>query len=234
MKKNALICAVLAVVSMVSAGVANAWCFSPYIGIDAQGRHVDFDSKFGKNIFKRDYPQGNLYAGVRLCDYIGLEAGYEWSKTMHRTSSLAAGQPYLGAPVLAGLNPLQIVGTSKFDGWHANIVGFLPITEEYCADLFVSVGIVQMRASFHPTADPGDINERRVFNKTNTLARANIGVQSLIIGNLGVRLMAGWENTKRMTLTPRDNLHENISNINQRVKLKDSFNYGIGIFFTYG
>ncbi len=233
MKKSALICAMVGIIATLFAGVVNAWCFSPYIGIDAQGRHTSFTRNAGRGIFKHDYPQGNIYAGVRLSDYFGIEAGYEWTKRVHKNSTIAGGQPFLGTVTFPGDTHITIA-TSRLDGWHANIVGYLPICNE-CTDLFASVGIVQMRAYFQPTITSfaGIATDNpRTFRKYKTIARANIGIQSILIGYLGVRATVGWENTSRIKAFPTDLLTLNNA-VTERVKMRDSFIYGVGIFFSF-
>jgi hypothetical protein len=47
-----------------------------YIGADAQVRNMRFEPNYGGNIYKREYPQSNVYIGVKGNEYIGIEAGF--------------------------------------------------------------------------------------------------------------------------------------------------------------
>lgn len=232
-KTMAVVCALVGFASMASAGYWDC-CFTPYIGLDAQGRHVDFNNRFGGNVFKKDYPQGNLYFGTKLTQFFGLEAGYEWTKRMHRTVSLGTSEAVFGVPVRATAAPSTIRGKSKFDGWHANVIGFLPVTDDCCTELFASLGIVQMRAAFEGIAiaagvDTIDPQESIFFRQTKTIARANLGIQTKIVDAFGIRASIGWENTSRI----RPFVNDIASPLATQIKVKDSFIYGLGISYTF-
>lgn len=232
MKKIALVCALAGFAATASADWDNCWCFQPYVGLDAQGRHVEFTKGFGDNLFKQDYPQGNVYAGVKLMDWLGLEAGYEWTKRMHRTSSLGGGAVNLGNTVAGAISPVVYTSKAKFDGWHANLVGFLPIMEDCCTELFASVGVVHLRSFFERSlisVAGAPSTSIAHFRQSKTIARANLGVQAKIVDAFGIRASIGWENTSKIRpfATNTDAL------ATTQVKMKDSFIYGLGIFYTF-
>ncbi len=236
MKKIALVCALAGFAATASADWDNCWCITPYVGLDAQGRHVAFDNRFGNNLFKKDYPQGNAYVGFKFTRCFGLEFGYEWTKRMHRQVSLNSNEFSLGAP-LAGLPaPTTIKSKAKFDGWHANLVGFLPITDDCCTELFGSVGIVQLRAFFERRTisnGTGPLNNGLGFithlRDNRTLARANLGIQTKIVDAFGLRASIGWENTSKIRPFATNSDAPSIT----QVKARDSFIYGIGISYTF-
>src|SRR5438094_598341 len=113
---------------------ADPWGLSPYVGVDAEIRYTDFKRGFGNNLFRHNFPQGNLYAGLQFNDYFGLEVGFEATKKLNRTRTVVPGEIVNGITVPAG-NTIQYVSTSHIYGPHADIIGLYPIMPCYCVDL---------------------------------------------------------------------------------------------------
>ena len=85
-KKIGLLVSVATIaLSTTSAALAmtNEWWDGnkPYVGFDAQVRRMSFKGGFGNNLLQHHSPQGNLYAGVKFNEYVGVEAGYETTTT---------------------------------------------------------------------------------------------------------------------------------------------------------
>ncbi len=77
----------------------------PYVGVDMQMRHMDFQDGYGDNLLSQHSPQRNLYAGLRLNDWIGAEIGYEATRTKTRNVTLHTGDIAAGVPVPAEASP---------------------------------------------------------------------------------------------------------------------------------
>src|SRR5262245_49700944 len=105
-KKSLAILAPLALLatstSVCALGPFDLDCFQPrpYLGGEAQIRFMNFDRDHGGNVVHRRYPQANLFAGVKLFDYVGLEAGYEASAKVHRDVRLVPGQFTVGGTAI--------------------------------------------------------------------------------------------------------------------------------------
>lgn len=232
--KTILICA-LAITAANSQASQFMLMASPYVGADVEIRHIDWASNLGSNVFKNNYPQGKVYGGLRFCDFIGIEVGYEATIAKTAKNTLPVGGIYLGdAYPFSARGPVLAEGRFEISGPYAAILGFLPIT---CDDnVFISFGAVSLKAS-HWTyllgdADLGVLNPEQTqlrFSKTKTVLRIGGGWEHLFCSCFGLRLNVAWENTTRFSQLKPENNPTSI----RRVSLKNSWNYGFGIFYQF-
>ncbi len=224
-------------------------CLSPYLGVDAQIRHMPFQKDFGGNVLKKNYPQGNFFAGLRL-DYFGLEAGYTVSKKKHGTRNNVNGAPVFGvAP--APLGPLELSttqihrATSRIHGWNFNLMGYLPIfCPENHVELVGGVGISQFKHRAHRTLSATSVFEGDVpgttdieldvvnthFNKRKAVLRLTGGIQHMLTDCFGIRALVNWENTAKLRIQGRD---DETGERGFLARTKNSFNYGLGVFTNF-
>jgi len=131
----------LALHSTVFANDFEGWRFSPYIGADAQVRRMDFKGGYGDNLLRHNSPQGNGYIGLKLNDYLALEAGYESTVTRNRLTTLTTGDVAAGTSVISAVSPVIFRSKFKMKGPHVDIVGFYSFYEGCPTQLFGSLGV---------------------------------------------------------------------------------------------
>lgn len=216
----------------------------PYVGADAQWRHMGFKKGYGDNITKKNYPQGNVYIGVKLNQYVGLEAGYERTTTVKKNTNVLGDEITLGTT----LNPIdptvvtQLNSKTKISAFYANVVGFLPICEEYRLQLIGSLGIARTR--LHMTVDIPVLNNQtlssadaadlhRVYLKKKWVPKIGVGLQHMFTCQLGVRAMLGWEGTARGSSPVRDIRPLNRPTSEFTARIKNSLNVGLGLFYNF-
>lgn len=212
-------------------------CLMPYIGVDGLGRHTNFASGFGGNLFKKDYPEVSAYLGLKLNDYFGIEAGYKVSTLETQTSSLGAGETASGIPV--AFPPAVHRGTTSYKGWHGEFVGYLPIMLPDCVYLLGTIGfnrveffardkLVQDNAGLAPPQAFAEGEFTRTFKKTQTVLTLGTGLQIQIDEKSSIRFKVGWENTSSIkSLSPQE------SGLGGSIKPCDSFIYGIGFVINF-
>ena len=253
--KKTLALFVPSLLMLAAAGTATAdmdLCLTPYVGVDAQIRHMPFQKDFGGNVLKKNYPQGNFFAGLKFNDYVGIEAGYEVSKkksrsVKHNNSDIVFGKPLEQnePPFIPSVENISY-GTSKIYGWNANLMGFLPIfCEDNSLQLIGSVGIAQLKIksknelkSLETTATLDSITEEIngstqntiIFNmhykKRKAVLRLSSGIQNMITDCIGIRALVTWENTAKLRVTTG-------TKVFNTEKPKNSFKYGLGIFTSF-
>jgi len=227
-KKLALL-ATPALILAASAATANhGWGVMPYVGADAEWRHMNFQNGFGDNLFRHDYPQGNLYAGLKFNDYVAVEAGYEATARKTRAVTLGAGS--LSGGAVLPLN-VQFHSTGQIKGPHANLVGFLPLCDQYRLELIGMVGVARLKANFVRTAVASNGTaispSYTTFIKRKSVLRLGGGIQQMITECWGIRAMLKWENTKKL-----DRMGA-IENSLASLRPKNSFIYSLGTFLTF-
>ena len=217
----------------------NDWDVVPYVGVDAQARFMGLKKDFGGNLAAKTYPQGNVFVGLRFCDYWGVEAGYESTTKRNRTATILGNDNAFGEPVDPDLpNDINKFETkTKIYGPNINIIGFYPISKEYCVDLIGSVGLAYSKIKIENVQTIGAGEElsiqnselfRKTFKKSKVIARANLGIQKMINNQFGIRVMVGWENTSRLNNIKVVNFSSDLV-----AKARDSVNVGFGIFYSF-
>lgn len=208
----------------------------PYIGVTGQGRYIQFAEDFGNKVFKRDYPEVDIYLGLKFNDYFGIEGGYKISTTETLVSSLPTGDIASGFPVIFG--PEVHRGTASFKGWHGDLVGFLPIMLPDCVYLLGSIGfnrievfardkLVQNQQPPNPPQAFLDGTNVNTFSKTQTILTLGTGLQIQLDDKSSIRFKIGYENTSSVkSITDKEEATHSL-------RLKDSFTYGIGIVINF-
>lgn len=208
------------------------WGFTPYMGVDVESRHFDFQKGYGDNLFRHDYPQGNIYVGARI-KYIGAELGYQTTLKRNRINTLGPGD------ISAGLTipnyTIQYQSTGQLKGFHANLVVFIPVAREYGIDLLGIAGMTRLKADFVRTSI--SLNEgpipvgwptNAVFSKKRNVFRLGTGLQHMFIPNWGVRAMIKWEKTNKF-----NTLNDVLDNDTVIVNKNNSVIYSVGTFIAF-
>src|SRR5579872_7320692 len=100
----------------------------PFIGVDVQRRHMDFQGNFGDDLFADRFTQFDIYGGLKIFDYFGLSVGYERTGTKDEEVTFAAGDNYLGMLLSS---PSVFIGDhetkAEIKGIHFDVMFFYPI-----------------------------------------------------------------------------------------------------------
>jgi hypothetical protein len=226
-----LIFAALASTTLGTAALDLEWQLRPYAGVDAGWRYMHYTTGYGDNLFKKDYPEGNLYLGFRFLDYLGIEAGYETTPTRTRTTRINGNELSLGVPALS---PSELHLTkNRLKGWHTGIIGYLPVCALFSnpIELLGYVGQVRLK-TFHEDiiAMKGNLPQNvlmsaRTFVKRKSVLKLGIGAQ-YTFQTSGIRFMAGYENTKQFTGLSSQAAAQ------KRLSLKNGLLCSAGVFIT--
>jgi hypothetical protein len=200
----------IGVISVVYISTANC---NPYLGMDAQVRHINFKQDFYGITLKRHYPQCNVFVGYMLNDHFGLEAGYSLSKNQYTSKK---SNPIFIPNKNPRLNSIKYDmshATPKFSAWNMNLTGSLPLNESM--NLIGSVGVTCLKIQIKNIFS----NEQTIhYIKHKSVLRLSGGVQFKLLDYVGLRPTVIWENTSRIMLG--------------NAKPKNSIQYGLGIILT--
>lgn len=242
-KKLSLLASAFVLFAASSASNAGVECLTPYIGVDAQYRHMGFKRNFGHNIFKNHYPQANAYIGLMFSDFVGVEAGFEyaWKRSINKANgagSIELGDTHLLIPGEVNFS----TNSSRIYGPHVSLVGFSPfcICDEHF-EFYGSVGVARLKANlvYQPTAfrfegqffelTPAQLAQTKIsFSKHKAVLRLGLGFNYMMHECAGVRLGVIWENTKKF-----NRLRGHTADLAARASMKDSFIYNLGIFWRF-
>ncbi len=236
MKKFLSLC-VLSFVGFSTVAVGDDLGFN--VGADAQWRFMPLQKGSGDNIVKKSYPQGAVYGGMKFNDFFGLEVGYQRSVSAKRQETLNVNYVSYFSDSLEIDPGDHYVSRSKVStqGFYTGVLGFLPISEEYRLKLIASVGVVRMKTKISSALDlvepTGTTSNSlvRTFIQTKWIPKVGAGIQHMIDDNIGVRAMAGWEQTARFKRIRGIRPDGTLSNY--AASLKNSATLGLGMFYNF-
>lgn len=208
---------------------------SPYMGADAQIRRINFRNGYGKNLFQNNVPQGNLYFGVRLNEYFGVEAGYESTKGKSKLKSFSfvKGDISLGVKVpfdLSILYKTKII----IKGLHLDLVGFYPLYQGSNLEFIYYGGVAFFRGYGNRTillVNEYPTHIVRVSENHRPILRMGSGLQYRLNDRISLRSTVTWINTSKISLETKDIPRD--APLKPVVKLKDNINYSVGVLFAF-
>lgn len=227
---SALVFLVCVNVANTAYGAMHDDFLKPYAGVDLGYKTQKLEKDYGGNIFKKNYPIGNVYVGTKLNEHFGVELGMERSTNKRSDVSLMNGDIGLGIPVIDGTEPVVIKSKSHYSGWHLGLAANYPVMHNKKLSVIGNAGV--KRASVKLERDivaatgiiPPDAPITAKLSQTKTLMRLAGGMQYFFNEHIGARVLATWENSSKLNptgLTSRGTLAE--------AKLKNSIGYYLGI-----
>jgi opacity protein-like surface antigen len=205
----------------------------PYVGLDAEVRRMDFKGGYGDNLLQHHSPQGNIYAGLKLNDVVGIELGFEATTTRTRTMALTTGDLANGAPISATMSPAVFKSKAKIKGGHTDLVGYYSFYETSPVHLIGSIGAAVLKGTVERrtlSAAGVAMNTTRKLVQHKTVLRLGGGLQYALNENWFARLSIGWVNTSKMVIYADDGI---TSKITPEVKPKNSTVYGLGMGWIF-
>ena len=236
-KKTRLAGSIAMVTLLTSSGsgaISAGWSpYKTYIGLDAQVRRMDFKGGFGDNLLQHHSPQGNVYVGIKFNDAVGIEGGYEATRTRTRDVTLHTGDIAAGAVVLPNRSPAVFKSKMKIKGPHLDLIGFYSFREDLPVKLIGSVGLSFFKAtserigvSMGNPAEPGRI---RTLSKRKPILRLMGGLEYKWNAHFGTRASIGLVKTGKLVIFSNDGL----AGATPEIKPKDSTVYGLGVFWIF-
>lgn len=192
-----------------------------------------------QRLFVKSSPGFNVYLGWRFHPYFGAEFGYEWTADKPLSTRVPNGASLLG--VLNNTGATSILSSKiRFKSGAADLNIFIPLIDlSPCKDLMpeaiLSLGVAGMKPSLRIRS--ADIAPATTFSsqftgiqgRSKAVFRLGLGLQSLVIEQVGVRALWRWENTS--VLRTRNSLIAH--NAATRKIFKDGQSLALGVFFKF-
>jgi opacity protein-like surface antigen len=183
----------------------------PYLGLAHTTRHMKFEPGFGDNVFATTLHAPEVYAGIKLWDYLGLEVGY--SKGQNRHKSVALSEGFMGN----AFDPDEsnkMDSTAKVQTLRGNVLGYIPLDKKKRANILLGVGVTHIKTSnvyqetesFDFPIQNIDLNNRSFKGKANAL-NFMAGFEYKILPHLGLRGGVTFERSSQIgSLKPIEDL----------------------------
>lgn len=201
-----------------------------YVGIDAVYSSMKFKKDYGDNIFsKKMIPGINIFAGHMVNETFGAEIGYEVAKKMKRTETVNAGATVAG--IFIDPTGARFMSYNTFFKQHHAYLGAVAkkaiFNDNTLIGLMLGVSVSHIQARYNVFADNfGPRNDTRTFSKTKPISLVRASIEYKFTDKLGLRGLATWKNTSQFKIKSEEN-----SSSNAEIKLKDTFNLGLGISY---
>lgn len=204
---------------------------TPYIGADIGIQKLRFKPGYGDNLFEAELPFSNLFFGLKLNDYMGIEGGYESTLQRKKTTTLLYGAQNLGLTLTA--NSAKYISKDKIYGWHIGVAGEYPLYNNtkinntssiiwYAGIKNTTTKLIRNRIqlNYNDSYDYILLNQ----NYKKNIAKIAIGVKNFINKHFATRVLITWEQTSKINPF---SIYTSTSTIT--AKLQNSISYSIGI-----
>jgi len=197
-------------------GTSQALDFSalkPYGGLEYVQRSLAFKEGYGKGDFNKRLPQANVFLGIQVNDYLGVEAGYLFSQAVTRTSFVAGPNQSLGEMLSLGQygifeNKINLTGPQM------SFVGRLPFgISGFFALGSVGISWLSLKATRKtlghdalPIFNQEEVMESKCnFSSKKVIPKAAFGLGYQFTDCIGVRILMGYEKTSRFkNIVPKE------------------------------
>lgn len=209
--------------------------YSTYVGVDALCYKMRFKEDFGGNIISKKLAPGlNLFVGHMLNEYFGAEIGFESYKKMKNIkNNIPDGTTVAGVKIDGNRINYWESYSSTVSQRHPyfGLLTKLNITNNYYISVLAGVSLSNIRARYTLFDDEGKhrILEGelvRNFSKTKAIPIVRVSVEHKFNDKVGIRGLLAWKKTSSFTIKSKENPDSKTC-----LKLKDSFNIGLGVSY---
>lgn len=154
-------------------------------------------------LFVKNNPGFNFYFGARMYTFFGVEFGYEWTANKPIATLIEPGTSILGI-VNTNPFPVRLSAKQRLRSGYIDFNLFIPVLITHCfqPEAIMSIGWAAVRPSVRiqafPNAEPYRTQLLHLNGRGKNILRVGLGVQTLIINNIGMRFMWQWQNTSTL------------------------------------
>lgn len=224
--KNIVLTAVICAV-VPAAFAKNEFFSAPYFGVEAIQTNQNYKAGFGKDVFKKNTMNYNLFAGFKFYKFLGVEAGYEAQPSANKMVQLVAGQSFPGGdPITTGHT---FFVNSIISGSHPYLGIFAEIDQSYKFwfdsvkyQFLFGASFSNIKTSFTALFydEPNTAASYSAYSGSKVVPMAKFSITNNFTNNLGLRVSINYHNFAGI-------------NIQDAVKLKDTLGIGLGITYSF-
>jgi hypothetical protein len=144
-------------------------------------------------------PGLGFYAGQRVHPYIAFELGYGWGIDKSKSMLVPANTAFAG--VLNGATAASLKGRLHLKTAYADLNFLVPFNQvmDQSPELVLSLGVAMIKPALNisvvNSSDASLASLSTLKGSAHAAARLGLGIQSFLIGDVGMRLMWRFENT---------------------------------------
>ncbi|MBP6103997.1 MAG: hypothetical protein KA508_02900 [Gammaproteobacteria bacterium] len=173
-------------------------------------------------------PGIGFYGGQRVHPYIAWELGYGWGIDKSKNMLVPANTAFAGV-LNTGAAAATLKGRLHLKTAYADLNILLPLNKamDQSPELVFSVGVAMIKPALNisvvNSSDASLASLSTLKGSTHGAARVGLGIQSFLVGNVGMRLMWRFENTQVLRIN-------NVVNPNFASLLRNGQSVSLGLF----
>ena len=210
---------------------------APYAGVEVIQTNQSYKTGFGKDVFKKNPQDYNVFAGFNFTKHFGLEAGYEFQPKRSKNTTLVAGQIPPGGTVLTGNSTLGF--TSNIRGYHPYLGLFAELEQCYAwlgkikYQALVGASFSTIKAQDNEIALDGvpAAPFTGTYSKYKTVFLAKVMIGHNFTDHLGLRISGQYRNLSTFKINSTGTSPGGTSD--GILKLKDTWGVGIGLTYYF-
>lgn len=202
-----------------------------YVGLDAVYNWIGFKKDYGQNIFKKQAPGVNVFAGYMFHENFGAELGFEWDKKVKKDVTIPVGDTVAGTTIptvaLGGGNQAYKTYVKQSHPYLGLLAKTDILAEKNFLSLTLGLSLSNIKAQINNYSSNGvSVSVIRNFSKTKLIPFVKVAFEHKFTQQWGAKLFAGWRNTSAFKLDAKET-----ANTYQKIKFKDTFNVGFGVAY---
>lgn len=198
-----------------------------YVGLDAVYNWVGFKKDYGQNIFKKQAPGVNVFAGYMFHENFGAELGFEWDKKVKRDVTVGGNEVVAGRATPVGAAPASFKTTLRQSHPYLGLIAKTNVMcEENSLSLLLGAALSNIKEEFNWYSSAGvSQNIIKTFSKTKLVPLVRVSFERKFTHQFGARLYGSWKNTSKFKLLSKE------TGVTYETRLKDAL--GLGLGFVY-
>ncbi len=149
-----------------------------------------------KPLLQATGPGLGFYAGQRIHPYVAYELGYGWSFDRIKNTNIPVGSSFAGVAATAGTGSLPLKGRFHLKTAYLDINLLIPMNKamDQSPEWVLSFGAAMIKPALNVLNTNTGVS-LALQGSTKAAGRLGLGIQSFLVGNVGMRLMWRFENT---------------------------------------
>jgi hypothetical protein len=207
---------------------------APYVGVEVIQTSQDYKQNYGKEVFKKNPQDYNIFGGFKFWRFLGIEAGFEWQPKRNKNVDIGPGETLPGGDPTILTSGETAAVSSNIRGVHPYVGLFAELDQVYCclgkikyqaliAASFSYIKATDSLDSILGATTPGlpyveDYAKHRIVPLVKLSAGHNF------TRNFGARVLVDYRNTSEFKIKQ--------TNGAGYLKLKDTWGVGIGLTYS--
>ncbi len=169
-----------------------------FAGLDFKQQWIPVKAPW-KSVVTATAPGMGFYAGQRVHPYVAWELGYGWSLDKSKSMLVPANTAFAG--VLNTGTAATLKGRLHLKTAYADLNLLVPLNKvmDQSPEWILSLGVAMIKPALNiAVVNSSDASLERLAilkGSTHAAARLGLGIQSFLVGDVGMRLMWRFENT---------------------------------------